>query len=93
MIEKEVQEKVCVYARSQGWLAFKWASVSFYGSKGVPDFLFFKDGKLLIVEFKASGKKPTRIQENVHAALKEHGFVVHVISSLEEGKVIFDEQH
>jgi len=50
MNEAQLQKKCIGYARKQGWLAFKWSAPA---HRGVPDCLFFKQGRLVIVEHTA----------------------------------------
>lgn len=88
MRESQIEKKVTEYAKSQGWLSFKWSSPS---QRGVPDRMFFKDFKIKMIEFKTKGKKPTRLQEKVHSNLYEQGFFVDVVDSIEAGKKVFDE--
>lgn len=88
MKESIIEKKVTEYAKKKGWLCFKWSSPS---QRGVPDRMYFKDFKVKMIEFKAEGKRPTKLQEKVHSNLYEQGFVVDVIDSIEAGKKVFDE--
>jgi hypothetical protein len=45
--------------KSLGMSSYKWESP---GEPGVPDRFFFKEGKTLVVEFKAPGEKPRPLQ-------------------------------
>jgi hypothetical protein len=87
--ESIIEKKVCNYAITQGWVTFKWTSPS---SRFVPDRLYFKDGKVKIVEFKAPRCKPTKAQRIVHGMLNNHGFTVHIIDNIDEGKLLFTEK-
>ncbi len=86
MRESVIEKKVAAYAQRHGWLAYKWTSPNY---RAVPDRLYFKAGMVLLVEFKAPGKRPTKLQANVHRKLKEEGFSVHVIDRIETGKQLF----
>jgi hypothetical protein len=56
---------------------------------GLPDRLcLFPGGKVVFIELKAPGKKPTAIQLTVHAKLQKLGFTVLVIDNLEDAKNI-----
>ena len=88
MLERDIESKVCKYAKGRGWLCFKFTSPA---NRAVPDRVFFKDGVCLFIEFKAKGKKPTKLQAHVHRKLHSHGFTVHVIDNIEDGKAVFDE--
>lgn len=85
MRESFIEKKVVQDALSKGWITFKWVSAS---QRGVPDRLFFKDSKLVIAEFKAPGKKPTKYQEAIHRKLLEVGFTVFIIDDIQAAKKI-----
>lgn len=58
--EKLIQHRVVGYARQRGMLALK---INTGAQKGWPDYLFItEDGKHFWIEFKAPGKKPTKLQ-------------------------------
>jgi len=84
--ESVIEKKVTEYAKQQGWLSYKWTSPN---HRAVPDRLYFKSGAVLLVEFKSPGKRPTKLQANVHLKLKEEGFNVHVIDDINRGKQLF----
>lgn len=51
---------------------------------GLPDRLcLFPTGKLVFIELKTTGKKPRKIQISVHNKLRQLGFRVEVIDSIE----------
>jgi hypothetical protein len=83
MRESAIETAVTRAAERAGWIAYKWRSPN---HRGVPDRLFFRAGRVLAVEFKAPGKRPTKLQAYVHRALEQQGFHVHVIDSIEAGK-------
>jgi len=80
--ESFIEGKVTAWAKKNGWLSYKWVSPS---NAGVPDRLFFKDGRVVIIEFKAPGKKPTPLQSRVIATLRLEGLEVYVIDDYERG--------
>jgi hypothetical protein len=84
--ESYIEQKVTEYAQKQGWLEYKWASPS---HRGVPDRQYFKAGVVIMIEFKAPGKRPTKLQQSVHQELAAEGFPVHVIDSIDAGKQLF----
>lgn len=86
MRESTIEKAITQFAERRGWLSYKWASPA---HRGVPDRLFFRHGILVIVEFKAPGKKPTKLQNYVHKQLNDAGFEVLVIDSLEKGFEVF----
>ena len=83
MRESYIETKVTQAAKANGWLAYKWVSPS---QRGVPDRLYFKKGNLVIVEFKAPGKKPTPYQQAIHRRLAAAGWEVHIIDNIDKGK-------
>lgn len=82
-----VQKPTVSYASARGWLAWK---MKIEGIRGGPDYWFFKDGRLLIVEFKKPGEPPNAQQLRRHDELRAHGFEVHVIDNAEAGRALFD---
>ena len=85
MRESYIEKKVTQIAKANGWLAYKWVSPS---QRGVPDRLYFKKGTLLIVEFKAPGKKPTLYQQAIHRRLAAVGWHVYIVDNIDKGKVL-----
>ena len=85
MRERDIEKAVCRWAEKNGWLAFKWVSPQ---NRGVPDRLFIKDGRVVAIEFKAPGKKPTPSQELVHDILQDAGLEVYVIDNVEAGRLV-----
>jgi hypothetical protein len=83
--EATIEKAVTQHAKAHGWLSFKWVSPS---QRGVPDRLFFKAGRLVIIEFKAPGKTATEYQSVIHRRLLGVGFKVHVIDNVEDGKAL-----
>lgn len=52
--------------------------------KGLPDRMFLLHGGIVVfVEFKSTGKKPTRIQSYIHKRIRALGFPVLVVDSVE----------
>jgi len=88
MLEKQIEAKVCDYAKSKGVLAYKFTSPA---RAAVPDRLFIApDGRVWFCEFKRAGAKPTGAQEREHHILREHKVSVFVIDNVDEGKVMVD---
>jgi len=86
MLESYVERKVCDYAKRRGWLVRK---LQWIGRHGAPDRVFVKSGRIVFVEFKAPGRKPTKNQEQEIARLRREGCEVHVVDDIEVGKAIF----
>jgi hypothetical protein len=88
MLEKQIEQKVCDYAKSKGVLAYKFTSPA---RAAVPDRLFIApDGRVWFCEFKREGQKPTAAQEREHARLREQKVNVFVIDNVTEGKLMID---
>lgn len=75
-----VQEKCVAHARYQGWLARKFKAPM---RNGGVDYIFVKAGRVIFVEFKAPGKKPTDLQADEHKALRKAGCQVYVIDNVD----------
>ena len=88
MLEKQIESKVCDYAKSKGWLTYKFTSPA---RAAVPDRLMIQPGgKVVFVEFKRTGMKPTEAQLREHKRLESQGCHVWVIDSIESGKGMID---
>lgn len=79
--EASVEALFVKLAKARGWRAAKFVSP---GWRGVPDRIVFKgDGDLEFVELKAPGQKPTLQQMRRHEQLRNLGFNVSVVDSVE----------
>jgi Holliday junction resolvase len=87
MRESEIETKVCNHAKYLGWLCYKWVSPA---NRSVPDRIFFKNGKTIIIEFKAEGKKPTKLQQKTINKLQYQNIPTYVIDNIGEGIVLFN---
>ena len=87
MRESLIESKVVEYARSRGWAAYKWASP---GTKGVHDHIFFKGGLCFTIEFKAPGKKATKLQRMCAETLQSAGIYCACVDAIHVGKHIVD---
>jgi len=89
MLERDIEKRVKDYARSKGWLAYKFTSP---GHIGVPDGLFISPvGFVIMMEFKQTGKKPTAMQQREIDRINQHGVLALVVDSVEQGKTIIDQ--
>jgi hypothetical protein len=59
MLEKHVEAKIVRHCKSMGLLAYKFSSPA---RRGVPDRLIVGRGKVLFLEVKSAGNKPTTLQ-------------------------------
>ena len=87
MKESMIESKTVNYAKSNGWLVFKFISP---GNRGVPDRLFIRYSIVFFIEFKAPGKKPTKLQKKVHDIINHHEIPVYIIDDSEKGKQLID---
>ena len=88
MLEKQIEAKVCDYAKTKNVLAYKFTSPA---RAAVPDRMFVApDGRVWFCEFKRSGQKPTAAQEREHLRLRDHKVNVFVIDDVNEGKTMID---
>jgi len=88
MLEKQIEAKVCDYAKSKNVLAYKFTSPA---RAAVPDRMFIApDGRVWFCEFKRAGAKPTSAQEREHARLRAQKVTVFVIDNVEVGKAMID---
>jgi hypothetical protein len=88
MLEKDIESKVCEYAKTKNVLVYKFTSPN---RMAVPDRMLIRpDGHIWFVEFKREGAKPTPAQEREHHRLRQHKVSVFVIDNVEEGRLMID---
>lgn len=86
--EAYIEKESCKYAKSLGWRPRKMA---FVGRRGCPDRWFKRaEGQLVIIEFKDPNGKLSVAQKREIAWLREAGFNVHVVDSIQQAREIFD---
>lgn len=89
MLEKQIEAKVCDYAKERGLLAYKFTSPA---RAAVPDRMFIlPKGAVFFCEFKRGGQKPTPQQEREHIRLRAHGVYVFVIDNVPDGLRMVDQ--
>ena len=82
VLESYIEKKILAWAKLRGWFARK---LQWIGRAGAPDRLFVKAGRLVFMELKAEGKKPTEIQDREITRLREAGAEVHVVDNIDAG--------
>jgi len=88
MLEKQIEKKVCDYAKEQGLAVYKFTSPS---RMAVPDRLFItRQGVVFFIEFKRAGQKPTPSQAREHERLTQQNVNVFVIDDVVKGKLVID---
>lgn len=89
MLEAPIEKAVCDYAKTKGFLVYKFNSANY---SSVPDRMFVhKSGVVFFIEFKATGKKPTPSQEREHSRMRGHNVNVFVVDDITNGKKIIDD--
>jgi len=68
-------------------LAYKFVSPS---NRGVPDRLYIKSGKVIFIEFKAPGKKPTALQTKILKQINDQSVPAYVIDDIATGEELFN---
>ena len=87
-LEKVIEKKVCDYAKSKGFVVYKFAS---FNNAGVPDrILITKKGTVLFVEFKRKGKKLTPLQANHRYKIEKNNGIYYLVDDIERGKSLVD---
>ena len=89
MRECEIERHLMMEVKRAGGMAVKFVSPGF---DGMPDRLvLLPDGRMGFVEVKAPGKHPRPLQTARHRLLRELGFKVFVLDSVEQIGGIIDE--
>lgn len=87
--EKQIEARFRKKVKAAGGIALKFVSP---GYRGVPDRLVFMPrGRIYLVELKAPGKKPSKLQLKVKAMLEGLGFKYYVIDSYEAVEAFINE--
>lgn len=89
MLEKDIEQNVCGYAKSRGILCYKFTSPA---NRSVCDRIFMYNGFVFFIEFKAPGKNPTASQSKHHQLLAKNGITVYVVDSVTLGKEIINDE-
>lgn len=87
MLEKQIEKKVCDYAKKLGWLCYKGNSDSV---RGYPDRIFFKNGVTVLIEFKREGGKLSGNQKARITEIRSQQIPVFVVWNVEDGITLFD---
>ena len=84
MLEKTVEAALVKRVKELGGIAYKWTSP---GRTGVPDrIVMIPGGKIMFVELKSPTGKLTSRQEREHDTIRNFGFDVIVINSVEAAR-------
>ena len=89
-LEKDIEKKVCEYAKSMGCLVYKFTSPS---RRSVPDRLFITSrGKVFLIEFKRRGQNPTPGQRAEIERIRGNKVNVYVADDVNLGKLVIDRE-
>ena len=87
-LEKEIEKKICDYAKSKGCYVRKFTSPN---NRSVPDRLIIAPGGAVgFLEVKRGGEKPTKAQEHEMGLLKKQGCDVWWADNVLDGKQFVD---
>lgn len=90
LLEKQIERSVCDYAKSIGFLVYKFTSPE---RAAVPDRMFITPkGKVFFIEFKREGAKVTPAQDREHERLRAQGVTVFVVDSVGKGRTAVEFQ-
>lgn len=88
LLEKEIEKRVCDYAKAKGWLVYKFSSP---GHSFVPDRIFINpNGVVVFIEFKRKGQKPTPMQAREIERLQSQHVRALVVDDVDKGKHLVD---
>lgn len=88
MLERKIEERLVRYCKKKGVLCYKFNSPS---RAGVPDrILIFPGGKVIFLELKATGAKPTPLQSRELKVIAHQGADAYWADSVEKWKAIVD---
>jgi len=70
-LEREIERELGVYCKKQGWLYYKFRSPS---NSGVADRIVVTEkGRVIFLELKREGNKPTTLQAKFIMDILDHG--------------------
>lgn len=85
-LERSIEGAVVRYARERGIEPIKLNGM---GKRSLPDRMFLGPrGRIVFIEFKRKGEKPTPLQLHCHQLWKGLGHRVYVVDDAEAGKAI-----
>ena len=72
MTESQIEKKVCQFAKDNGISTLKLSGPN---DRGKADRMFMRKGKVMFMELKAEGKKPTALQQRFLKQRTDDGFL------------------
>lgn len=88
MLEKEIESKIRKAVKKHGGLFLKFVSPS---ETGVPDRIVIQDGRVIFVELKRDGERPTPRQLLMHRRLRKCGADVRVVTGMQQAVEFIEE--
>lgn len=86
VLEKSIEGPCVTWAKARGIVVRK---MNGFGTNHWPDRMFlYPGGRVVFIEFKTPGKRPTPMQSELHAQLRALGFECHVVDKKEDGIAI-----
>lgn len=86
--ESKIENTVNKYAEKLGWMQKKGTDPA---QVGWPDREYLRDGYTFFIEFKTINGKCSEIQKYMHEKIRNNGFEVYVVNSIELGIKILDQ--
>ena len=81
--EAKIEKAICDYAKSKGFYVRKFKSP---GQRAVPDRIFISpSGGVFFIEFKASGKTPTKLQYREINIIRNHNVKAYWTDDIKDG--------
>lgn len=87
MRERDIESWAGNQAKKAGWWHRKFKAP---GRRSAPDRVFARTGRIFFVEFKATGEKPTELQEEEHKQMRAAGLTVYWTDCREGFKFILE---
>lgn len=85
MRESQIEAALVKFAKENGVLTYKFSSPA---HRGVPDRIFIGHGRVLFLEIKQKGKKPTTLQRREMRQINDHGGHAHWCDNVCDGEDI-----
>lgn len=86
--ENDIQKEIREFMQLHGWLVFRMNAGRRGGAQlcpaGTPDLLCLKNGRVLFIEVKRPGQKPSKVQKEFHELLMGNGFTVIVACDIDD---------
>lgn len=81
--ESDIQSAIVRSLTQEGWTVIRLLSSN---TRGWPDLLVIRGGRVIFLEVKRPGESPTPIQHMRHAELRRQGISVAVVRSVQEAE-------